>query len=196
MLRSPAVMRVRMGPGFRRVLQGFRCVGSLPGFCAISLVPLRAAVNGSTLTTFAPIVAGPTTDYTKYYRESAVGKGVFDATAGTTAYTFTYQLSSLATYIETTCATCSYSLQIRVTQPDGTVLNINNPLNLGDQIGLSTLASDEGLVDGGLKIAQDALCQGLGLNDNRIIETHLYKEVDKAHPRMEGRQMLMVLAPK
>ena len=40
-------------------------------------------------------------------------------------------------------------------------------------------------VDGGLKIAQDALCQGLGLNDNRIIETHLYKEVDKAHPRME-----------
>jgi crossover junction endodeoxyribonuclease RusA len=40
-------------------------------------------------------------------------------------------------------------------------------------------------VDGGLKIAQDALCQGLGLNDNRIIETHLYKEVDKVHPRME-----------
>lgn len=40
-------------------------------------------------------------------------------------------------------------------------------------------------VDGGLKIAQDALCQGLGLNDNRIIETHLYKAVDKAHPRME-----------
>ena len=40
-------------------------------------------------------------------------------------------------------------------------------------------------VDGGLKIAQDALCQGLGLNDNRIIETHLYKAVDKEHPRME-----------
>lgn len=42
-------------------------------------------------------------------------------------------------------------------------------------------------VDGGLKIAQDALCQGLGINDNRIVETHLYKEVDKAAPRMEIR---------
>ena len=42
-------------------------------------------------------------------------------------------------------------------------------------------------VDGGLKIAQDALCQGLGINDNRIVETHLYKHVDKAAPRMEIR---------
>lgn len=40
-------------------------------------------------------------------------------------------------------------------------------------------------VDGGLKIAQDALCEGLGLNDNRIVETHLYKRVDKANPRIE-----------
>ncbi len=40
-------------------------------------------------------------------------------------------------------------------------------------------------VDGGLKIAQDALCEGLGLNDNRIVETHLYKDFDKTHPRME-----------
>lgn len=40
-------------------------------------------------------------------------------------------------------------------------------------------------VDGGLKIAQDALCQGLGINDNRITETHLYKHVDKAVPRIE-----------
>lgn len=42
-------------------------------------------------------------------------------------------------------------------------------------------------VDGGLKIAQDALCQALGINDNRIVETHLYKDVDKAAPRMEIR---------
>jgi crossover junction endodeoxyribonuclease RusA len=42
-------------------------------------------------------------------------------------------------------------------------------------------------VDGGLKIAQDALCQGLGINDNRIVETHLYKHVDKANPRIEVR---------
>jgi crossover junction endodeoxyribonuclease RusA len=40
-------------------------------------------------------------------------------------------------------------------------------------------------VDGGLKIAQDALCEGLGLNDNRIIETHLYKDLDKVNPRIE-----------
>lgn len=40
-------------------------------------------------------------------------------------------------------------------------------------------------VDGGLKIAQDALCEGLGINDNRIVETHLYKSVDKVNPRIE-----------
>ena len=40
-------------------------------------------------------------------------------------------------------------------------------------------------VDGGLKIAQDALCDGLGINDNRIVETHLYKHVDKNNPRIE-----------
>lgn len=40
-------------------------------------------------------------------------------------------------------------------------------------------------IDGGLKIAQDALCEGLGINDNRIVETHLYKDIDKLHPRIE-----------
>lgn len=40
-------------------------------------------------------------------------------------------------------------------------------------------------LDGGLKITQDALCEGLGINDNRIVETHLYKHVDKASPRIE-----------
>ncbi len=40
-------------------------------------------------------------------------------------------------------------------------------------------------VDGGLKIAQDALCEGLGINDNRIVETHLYKDIDKLNPRIE-----------
>jgi crossover junction endodeoxyribonuclease RusA len=42
-------------------------------------------------------------------------------------------------------------------------------------------------VDGGLKIAQDALCEGLGINDNRIVETHLYKHIDKENPRIEVR---------
>ena len=40
-------------------------------------------------------------------------------------------------------------------------------------------------IDGGLKIAQDALCEGLGINDNRIVETHLYKHIDKDNPRIE-----------
>jgi crossover junction endodeoxyribonuclease RusA len=40
-------------------------------------------------------------------------------------------------------------------------------------------------LDSGLKITQDAICEGLGLNDNRIVETHLYKHVDKLHPRIE-----------
>ncbi|MCP9438413.1 MAG: RusA family crossover junction endodeoxyribonuclease [Nitrospira sp.] len=40
-------------------------------------------------------------------------------------------------------------------------------------------------VDGGLKITQDAVCEGLGINDNRIIETHLYKRMDKLAPRIE-----------
>ena len=40
-------------------------------------------------------------------------------------------------------------------------------------------------LDGGLKITQDAVCDGLGINDNRIVETHLYKHVDKTNPRIE-----------
>jgi crossover junction endodeoxyribonuclease RusA len=40
-------------------------------------------------------------------------------------------------------------------------------------------------VDSGLKITQDAICEGLGLNDNRIVETHLYKTVDRTNPRVE-----------
>jgi len=37
----------------------------------------------------------------------------------------------------------------------------------------------------GLKIAQDALCEALGLNDNRIVEIHLFKEQDSNNPRIE-----------
>lgn len=49
-------------------------------------------------------------------------------------------------------------------------------------------------LDGGLKIAQDAICAGLGLNDNRIVETHLYKHVDKTAPRIEVSLSLLPLA--
>ena len=37
----------------------------------------------------------------------------------------------------------------------------------------------------GLKIAQDALCEALSINDNRITEIHLYKQRDPNHPRIE-----------
>lgn len=50
-------------------------------------------------------------------------------------------------------------------------------------------------IDGGLKIAQDALCEGLGVNDNRIVETHLYKDVDKARPRIEVSLSIVPVSP-
>ncbi len=48
-------------------------------------------------------------------------------------------------------------------------------------------------LDGGLKIAQDAICQAISLNDNRITEIHLHKDRDAERPRMECR--LVILAP-
>ena len=47
-------------------------------------------------------------------------------------------------------------------------------------------------VDGGLKIAQDALCDGLGLNDNRVVEIHLYKRQDRDNPRIDVSLSLCV----
>ncbi|MGB0910534.1 MAG: RusA family crossover junction endodeoxyribonuclease [Nitrospirales bacterium] len=40
-------------------------------------------------------------------------------------------------------------------------------------------------LDGGLKIAQDAICNALDINDNRIGEIHLYRAIDASTPRME-----------
>ena len=40
-------------------------------------------------------------------------------------------------------------------------------------------------LDGGLKIAQDALCEALGVNDNLVAEIHLHKRVDRLNPRIE-----------
>ncbi len=40
-------------------------------------------------------------------------------------------------------------------------------------------------LDGGLKIAQDAICQAIGLNDNRVTEIHLQKDLASDRPRME-----------
>jgi crossover junction endodeoxyribonuclease RusA len=40
-------------------------------------------------------------------------------------------------------------------------------------------------LDGGLKIAQDALCEALDINDNLVVEIHLSKRVDRQAPRIE-----------
>ena len=40
-------------------------------------------------------------------------------------------------------------------------------------------------LDGGLKIVQDALCEGLGLNDNRVVSIHLLKYIDPLHPHLD-----------
>jgi crossover junction endodeoxyribonuclease RusA len=40
-------------------------------------------------------------------------------------------------------------------------------------------------LDGGLKIAQDALCEALGVHDNLVVEIHLKKRVDRQRPRIE-----------
>jgi crossover junction endodeoxyribonuclease RusA len=40
-------------------------------------------------------------------------------------------------------------------------------------------------LDGGLKIAQDALCEALGTNDNLVVEICLSKRVDRLNPRIE-----------
>jgi crossover junction endodeoxyribonuclease RusA len=40
-------------------------------------------------------------------------------------------------------------------------------------------------LDGGLKLAQDALCEGLGLNDNRVVSIHLLKYIDPLHPHLD-----------
>lgn len=36
-------------------------------------------------------------------------------------------------------------------------------------------------LDGGLKITQDAIYEGLRLNDNRVVDIHLMKHIDPLH---------------
>lgn len=40
-------------------------------------------------------------------------------------------------------------------------------------------------LDGGLKITLDAVCEALGLNDNRVVDIHLIKKIDPLDPRLE-----------
>lgn len=39
-------------------------------------------------------------------------------------------------------------------------------------------------LDGGLKITLDALCEAIGLNDNRVVDIHLTKHIDPLHPHL------------
>ena len=50
-------------------------------------------------------------------------------------------------------------------------------------------------IDGGLKITQDALCEALGLNDNRVLELHLYKDVAPESPSMELTLSILASPP-
>ena len=56
-----------------------------------------SAVDGSKLTSFAPMFAGPTTSYTRYFREAAQAKATFDASTGLTTYTFNAAVPADAT---------------------------------------------------------------------------------------------------
>ena len=40
-------------------------------------------------------------------------------------------------------------------------------------------------LDGGLKIAQDAICAGLEMDDRRVVDIHLVKRTDQQRPRIE-----------
>ncbi len=39
-------------------------------------------------------------------------------------------------------------------------------------------------LDGGLKIAQDTICEALGVDDRRVVDIHLVKRIDPLRPRM------------
>jgi crossover junction endodeoxyribonuclease RusA len=40
-------------------------------------------------------------------------------------------------------------------------------------------------LDGGLKIALDALCRALGLDDRAVVDLHLTKRIDPLHPHLD-----------
>lgn len=40
-------------------------------------------------------------------------------------------------------------------------------------------------LDGGLKITQDAICDALGVNDNKVVDVHLVKRIDPLRPHID-----------
>lgn len=66
-----------------------------------------SAVDGGTLSTFSPMQAGPTSSYSWYKKDSAVGKTTFDAATGLTSYTFIDPIPADAT------GTYSFTVDVR-----------------------------------------------------------------------------------
>ncbi len=74
------------------------------------------------------------------------------------------------------------ALAKRKTGPPSKVIPAGAPLGLDLHFYfISEIRRD---IDGGLKITQDAVCEALGINDNRIIEVTLRKEKAVTSPRM------------
>ena len=71
-----------------------------------------SAVDGTKLTSFAPIFAGPTGSYSTYYREAAQKTATFDASTGLTTYTFTNALPADASGTWTISADTYRSIQL------------------------------------------------------------------------------------
>ena len=76
-----------------------------------------SAVDGTTLDTFRPILAGPTSSYREYWRENGTATGVFNAADGTTTYTFTATIPADAT--GTWAISGDFYRFVNVTQGDG-----------------------------------------------------------------------------
>jgi OmcA/MtrC family decaheme c-type cytochrome len=91
------------------------------------------AIDGTKLTAFAPMYAGPTSNYKTFTRESALSsnntRGVFDPAAGTTSYTFNTALPADAagTWSATADIERAYSL-VRA-DGDPNITGIESTLN-------------------------------------------------------------------
>ena len=75
-------------------------------------------------------------------------------------------------------------LKINASAPDGSQLFVR-----------MKRSKDAGDLPQGLKISQDALCEALGVNDNRIVEIHLFKTLDRDNPRLDCTLTINNLLP-
>lgn len=76
-----------------------------------------SAVDGTKLSTFSPILAGPTSSYAKYFREDARATAKFDAATGYTTYTFTNAIPEGSTGTWAFSADVYRTVQLKA--PDG-----------------------------------------------------------------------------